>query len=266
MGYVVRLFRFFTIHQYEKIDEELLTEERPDWKMAVTLVSIAVCMLLPAYFGKSSHLVKWEWAVDIYREWPHPSLYPRMYWGLFKIVNYLVVPSLVIKLVFRDRIRDYGFKLSTDKRVLGLYLLMFVVVMPLVWYVSDAPAFLGKYPKYKHAAQSYYQLGLWEATYGVQFFMLEFFFRGYALFAMARYVGHVAIYIMVIPYCMIHLAKPLPETLGSIITGIALGTLALRTRSIYGGVLIHMAVAWSMDFFAMWHKGQLQKLFSSGGG
>ena len=59
---------------------------------------------------------------------------------------------------------------------------------------------------------------------------------------------------------MIHFAKPLPETLGSIVTAIALGTLALRTRSIYGGVVIHCAVAWSMDLFALWQKGQLQKL------
>jgi uncharacterized protein len=262
MGVLVRLFRFFTVEQYAKIDEDFITEERSDWKMAVTLVAIALCLVLPSYFGRASLPRKTEWAFAIYRDWPHPTLYPRLYWWLFKIVNYLIVPALVIKIVFKDRIRDYGFKLTRNKKVLGLYLLMFVVVMPFVFFVSDSPAFLAKYPKYPFAAQSYTQLAAWEAVYGAQFFMLEFFFRGFALFAMARYVGHVAIYIMVVPYCMIHFAKPLPETLGSIITGIALGTLALRTRSIYGGVIIHVAVAWSMDFFAMWHKGELQKLIA----
>lgn len=262
MSNVVRLLRFFTVEQYRKIDDDLMTESRSDWKMAATLVSIAVSMLLPIYFGRPAYVTKVAWLEEIYGAWPHPSLYPRLYWALFKVVNYLVVPALVIKLVFRERIRDYGFKLSTDKRVLGLYLLMFLVVLPLVYVVSHSPQFLAKYPKYPQAAESYYQLALWESAYGAQFLLLEFFFRGYALFAMARYVGHAAIFIMVVPYCMIHFAKPLPETLGSIVTGIALGTLALRTRSIYGGVIIHVAVAWSMDFFAMWHKGQLQKLFS----
>lgn len=261
MNRLVRLIRFFTVEQYDKIDADYIREERADWKMSVTLVAIAVSMLLPIYFGPR-YLRKSQWAMDMIATWPHPTLWPKVYWGAFKIINYFIVPALVIKLVFRDRIRDYGFKLSTDRKVLALYVLMFLVVMPFVYLVSDSPAFLAKYPKYPAAADSYFQLAVWEGTYAVQFFLLEFFFRGFALFAMARYVGHVAIYIMVVPYCMIHFAKPLPETLGSIITGIALGTLALRTRSIYGGVLIHVAVAWSMDFFAMWHKGHLQKLIS----
>lgn len=261
MSRVVRLLRFLTVEQYAKIDEELITEERTDPKLAATLVVIAVCMVLPVYFGRPSYIMKAKWATDVYGTWRDPTLYPWVYWALFKVVNYMIVPALFIKLVFRDRIRDYGFKLSTNKKVLALYVLMFAVVIPLVFVVSDSPQFLAKYPKYKLAAQSMYQLVTWEAAYAAQFFMLEFFFRGFALFAMARYVGHVAIFIIVIPYCMIHFGKPLPETLGSIVTGIALGTLALRTRSIYGGVLIHIAVAWSMDFFAMWHKGELQKLF-----
>ena len=71
------------------------------------------------------------------------------------------------------------------------------------------------------------------------------------LFTVARYVGSYAIFIMVIPYVMIHFGKPFAETIGAIIAGIALGTLALRTRSIFGGVLIHVTVALSMDVLAI---------------
>ena len=48
---------------------------------------------------------------------------------------------------------------------------------------------------------------------------------------------------MIVPYCMIHYGKPMPETLGAIVAGLILGTLAMRTRSIWGGVLIHIGVA-----------------------
>jgi hypothetical protein len=41
------------------------------------------------------------------------------------------------------------------------------------------------------------------------------------------------------------------------ITGVALGTISLRTRSIYGGVIVHCAVAWSMDIFALMRRDQL---------
>jgi membrane protease YdiL (CAAX protease family) len=66
-----------------------------------------------------------------------------------------------------------------------------------------------------------------------------------------RSLGSNAIFIMVLPYCMIHYGKPLPETLGAIIAGVVLGTLAMRTRSIWGGVMIHVGVATMMDALAV---------------
>jgi membrane protease YdiL (CAAX protease family) len=52
---------------------------------------------------------------------------------------------------------------------------------------------------------------------------------------------------------MIHYGKPMAETYGAIIAGVVLGTLAMRTRSIWGGVLVHCAVAISMDVLALGH-------------
>jgi membrane protease YdiL (CAAX protease family) len=57
--------------------------------------------------------------------------------------------------------------------------------------------------------------------------------------------------VMIVPYCMIHYGKPMPETLGAIGAGLILGTLAMRTRSIWGGVLIHVGVATTMDVLAL---------------
>lgn len=74
-------------------------------------------------------------------------------------------------------------------------------------------------------------------------------------------MGSTAIFVMVVPYTMIHFTKPFPETLGAIVAGIVLGTLALRTRSIFGGVAIHTAAGWSMDFFALHQKNEIHKLF-----
>ncbi len=56
---------------------------------------------------------------------------------------------------------------------------------------------------------------------------------------------------MIVPYCMIHYGKPMPETLGAIGAGLILGTLAMRTKSIWGGVLIHIGVAMTMDVLAL---------------
>ena len=45
------------------------------------------------------------------------------------------------------------------------------------------------------------------------------------------------------------------ETLGALVAGTILGYLALRTRSIWPGVLLHGGIALTMDVLAMWQKG-----------
>ena len=99
--------------------------------------------------------------------------------------------------------------------------------------------------------RSWYDFWTWEALYAAQFFSLEFFFRGFWLRAGKQGMGSHAIYAMVVPYCMIHFGKPFLETLAAILAGLFLGTLALRTRSIWSGFLIHVGVAISMDLAAL---------------
>ncbi len=67
-----------------------------------------------------------------------------------------------------------------------------------------------------------------------------------------KIMGSTSIFAMMIPYVMIHFGKPLPECFAAIIAGVVLGTLAMRTRSIWAGFLIHVSVALAMDFTAIW--------------
>jgi len=54
-----------------------------------------------------------------------------------------------------------------------------------------------------------------------------------------------------VPYCMIHFGKTFAETMAAIVAGLALGTVALRTKSIWGGVFVHIAVAVTMDLMTV---------------
>ena len=62
---------------------------------------------------------------------------------------------------------------------------------------------------------------------------------------------------MTIPYCMIHFGKPMPEAIAAILAGIILGTLSLKSKNIWLGVLIHCSVALTMDLCSLWQKGML---------
>jgi len=56
---------------------------------------------------------------------------------------------------------------------------------------------------------------------------------------------------MAVPYCMIHYGKPYLEASVAVIAGIVLGSLAMKTRSIYAGFLVHATVAVLMDILAL---------------
>lgn len=249
--------RRLTLDAWRAIDAEFMDRPVSHWRVAAVLVFAVVCLILPRYFGRPDILPTLPGVRAWLQHAPYPSLWPRLYWGAFKAINYLLLPMAFIRWVLREQIADFGFKVSRDRATWALYAGMLAVVLPLTFLASLDPTFGRTYPKYREAGETVTQLLSWEGIYAFQFFALEFFFRGFLLFALARHLGSSAIFVAIVPYAMIHFSKPLPETLGSIIAGIALGTLALRTRSIYGGVLVHCAVAWSMDLFVLFHRGQL---------
>ena len=92
---------------------------------------------------------------------------------------------------------------------------------------------------------------LYELSYGTDFLTIESFFRGFVVLAFVRYVGKDAILPMAAFYCTIHFGKPLFECITSYFGGIILGVIVYNTRSIWGGFIVHLGMAWLMDIFAI---------------
>jgi membrane protease YdiL (CAAX protease family) len=250
----------FLRQQWQAIDAEYRTESLPSGQAAAVLVTVALSLILGRFFGGQRFLAENPGVLEPFNTLPYPDIHPHLYWSAFKLVTYVGIPALCIKLVLRKSIRDYGFRFVRKPRVWLLYTAMFLAVLPLAYVASLTQDFANTYPKYRTAGESWTQLLVWSFAYGLQFLTLEFFFRGFLIFALARWIGSLAIFVMVVPYAMIHFGKPLAECLGSVLAGIALGTVALRTRSIYGGVAVHCGVAWAMDLFALSHTGALARL------
>lgn len=180
----------------------------------------------------------------------YQPLLVNLWWVLGCFTCYLAIPALVVRHLFGLTLADFYFTPRDYLRHLPVYGLLFMPVGLAVLAVARSPEFQAQYPFY-HGHHSWRDLLVWELAYGVQFLSLEFFFRGFLLRGLAAEMGSMAVIAMAIPYCMIHFGKPLPECLGSLLSGIVLGTLAMDTRSIWGGITIHVAVAWSMDLAAL---------------
>jgi membrane protease YdiL (CAAX protease family) len=134
-------------------------------------------------------------------------------------------------------------------------------MVPLLLLVSRQPDFGEYYPIYKLAGRSWLDFFVWEAGYLSQFLALEIFFRGFLLQAL-RGSGAGAIWVMAVPYCMIHYGKPYFEVTAAIVAAVVLGSLAMRTRSIYAGFLTHATVALLMDVLALYRRGSLPVLLT----
>jgi hypothetical protein len=134
------------------------------------------------------------------------------------------------------------------------YFLLLLFMVPLVALASTRPDFLHTYPKVKNIAFiSTYTKTVWpwqilyELSYGLDFLSIELFFRGLLVIGLARYAGEYAILPMAAFYCTIHFGKPLGECISSFFGGLLLGVIALRTRSVLGGLIVHLGLAWMME-------------------
>ncbi|MFT5356886.1 MAG: membrane protease YdiL (CAAX protease family) [Polyangiales bacterium] len=244
--------------------EGLGTDWRPFW--AMVLAGMVLTFL--RYYGTTDGFIQWsraqvvdEAAWEALRNSPDFAFNSKAWWAGWRVIGYVFVPALFIKFVMKERVVDYGLSLKGVKDHAWIYGLGFGIVVIAVFFVSFDTAFQNKYPMYENAGRSYRDLLIWELIYAAQFFALEFFFRGYWLKTCERVMGGHAVTCMVVPYCMIHFGKPWPETIGAIFAGLLLGTLVLRYRSIWAGVIVHISVAVSMDVLSLWQKGQLPSVW-----
>lgn len=186
-----------------------------------------------------------EWVAAL-RDPAWRRLWEYVWWGGWRVLGFFLLPWLVLRLR-GERLRDHGLRTAGFGAHAWIYAVCLAVVLPLVAAVSFTDEFSSYYPFYELCSRSVFDLVVWELIYAAQFFSLEFFFRGWWLQSCRSAMGSHAIFAMVVPYCMIHLQKPFLEALGAIVAGIVLGTLAMKTRSIWSGFLIHVTVAVSMD-------------------
>jgi len=184
-----------------------------------------------------------------------------VWWGICCILFLVLIPMLVARLFAGLGPRGTGVKLKGTGRDAWTYLALFAIFFPVVYWASTTEDFQLAYPFYgrPQTKGGPIQEGflLFQIVYCAQFFAIEYFFRGFMVLGLKRYIGWASVLVMLAPYCMIHYYKPLPEAMGAIGAGLVLGTLSWRTETILYGWALHYGVALSMDLLALHHLGAL---------
>lgn len=240
-----------------------------DIKVALVCIVTALVLTCTYYFGNYKFLVStlnhlgltdWAWQLQ-YAMTRHEDaqFYQPLYWASVVIFFYLTLPIICIKWILKEKLTDYGISLTGSMKYYRLYILMMAVMIPLVIYFSATESFQKTYPFYKPpVGESLFpKFFIWEIFYFLQFFALEFLFRGFILHGTKHRFGFYAIFFMTVPYCMIHFGKPMPETIAAIVAGVVLGYMSLKSRNIWLGFLVHCGVALMMDIAALFRRGAL---------
>lgn len=185
-------------------------------------------------------------------------------WGRSLLVG--MVPVLLFY-YFYERRRDeekhwYGLTLKNFDFKPYLFLILIVFVgIGIASFLSELNQY---YPRYKYAGgtafatahdlNAYIPVMIYEAVYGAYFITVELFFRGFLVIAFARTLGGHAVIAMVGSYVFLHFGKPVSETISSVFGGYLIGILAFYSHRIWGGVVLHVALAWCMELFAYWQN------------
>ena len=155
---------------------------------------------------------------------------------LSSFIYFAVLPMLVIVLVLRKNPLDFGLR-SGNIRIWGFYVLVICLASAAILYASS----------YSLTLQNYYRMNNFKLpgyflTSCVSLSASEFIYRGFLLFGLKEKFKEGSILLQMIPFALLHLAKPELETISTVITGILFGYVAYRGKSYWPAFIIHLFI------------------------
>ncbi|WP_075185921.1 CPBP family intramembrane glutamic endopeptidase [Teredinibacter haidensis] len=241
------------------------TLRRVFWTLACVCISLLTIHYLKFFSSFQAFLyllAEWQdkprnyWSSQLQRS-DYMQLASYSWWTFWHLIGYIAIPFLIIRYKLKTSFTQMGWRFNETAKHWKGYLLLLSPILLFVLLVSFRTDFVQHYPFYKQAGRSWFDFIAWEALYLTQFICLEFFFRGFIIQSLRPAIGANAIWVMCVPYLMIHLPKLWLEASGAILFGLFLGILALRSRSIWGGFFVHAGVAVSMDIASLLQQGKI---------
>jgi hypothetical protein len=160
-----------------------------------------------------------------------------------------VLPAAALALFFSNDLDDLGLGLGNWRLATLVALLYLPLVAVGTWVLSDGAAFQEQYPHHRPATRNWTVFLIYEALFLFYWIGWEYLWRGFVLFGTAPTLGLYAIFVQALPFAALHVDKPWPEALLSIVGGVFLGALVWRCRSFWIAVPIHAAQMMLLDLW-----------------
>ena len=216
-----------------------------DRKPAIIFFSSTSLMVAWRCFGSADFFIKqFGDRVSLYGS---PEAAAAVYSFLACFVLLGLIPLLIVKLVFHERLVDYGVTLGNRSRTLR-NILLFVPFFIVGGYISAVtPSVRAAYPINPEAAS----MPVIHALSYLAFYLgWEFHFRGFLQLGLRERLGDAsALWVQVLASTILHIGKPNEELIAAIFAAIFWGILVYRTRSLLAGLSQHYALGISLDWF-----------------
>jgi hypothetical protein len=240
--YLIYFIPFATAYFLQWLFYKKLLFHKNKWFWIILFLAPAI-FSFRVNFNFLQPFIQQLWAGDEQLFWLHCS---KWFVGLFAA---LIPVYIVWKIKDSKTEPFYGsYKLASAKP----YLVLIICMIPLIILASTQHDFLNMYPRAKivagwqlHPKDLYYILH--EVFYSMDFITIEIFFRGFLIIGLINICGKHCIVPAACFYCCIHLGKPMGEAISSFAGGILLGIISYNTKSIRGGLIVHLGIAWMME-------------------
>jgi membrane protease YdiL (CAAX protease family) len=238
--YSLLFFFFFTAGFFIQNGTDLFQKKQVQFILIAASILFALKVALPF------HKLLPDSVVTNYQK---AFLQPMNWFGALLVMLPLL---MLVHWLLEKKWSLYGIRQTQS---LKTYFLLIAFMLPLLVWASLQHDFSLVYPK---AAIVGRQLGeeanplhylLFETAYAADFFTIEFFFRGFLILALSKLIGKQCILPVALFYFSIHLGKPMMEAVSSFFGGLILGSISYHSKSIWGGLLVHISIALLMELF-----------------
>ncbi len=220
----------------------------------ITFVILSACLLLiltkeygtPTFFRRTIAKV-----FEIRMDRTHLQFWAYEYRLVSRFVFQFIAPLILIFYPLKKRPTSFGTSLGDWRKGLFWFIICALIMTAIIVPISQTEGFSDYYGKRPLIGESWAYFTIFALSYFLYMTGWEFIFRGYMLFGLEEKWGIMgAVLVQTIPFAIMHIGKPLPETISSIFAGVFLGLLAIRTRSFWWGTFLHTYAIVLMYFMA----------------
>lgn len=229
---------------------------KPNVQFNMSKKFVMISLLGIMIFSADSGFVFYQYLVDAINAKPQLS---NFYFAVLSNATEFITIALPLILLNSYLISNQSDNLGINRKEIHLkpFFIILLIVTPFIFLSAFESGLNNYYPTYSYEGAAkvlgipnWITVLIYELFYGLDFFNVELMFRGFMVIGLVSFLGRDAVLPMAVFYCSIHFGKPPVEAISSLFGGYILGAIAYQTRSIWGGVIVHIGLAWLMELSA----------------